>query len=427
MPLSRFFAHCGHGRAAALNVLTAALDEDPRTVGTPTTFVRSAAELRRGLAALPEQQPAVVGWSFTSADFARAASELRQMRPACGAGPVLHVAGGPHASAEPLATLLAGFDLCALGEGEATIGELVAAMREGRDPRAGSGVAFLDGGRFVSRGPGRQLPLDEVPAFNRRWQRINALEISRGCTHRCAFCQTPRLFPGPPRHRSVANVREQVGWLRRLGVRYLRFLAPNALAYGSADGGLDLDALEQLLEAVRDAVGPHVKLYLGTFPSEVRPDHVSLPALRVLKRAVANRDLAIGVQSGAPRVLDAMGRGYDVEQARASVRVALAAGFRPQVDLIVGYPGETGEDRARTLDLAEWIGQQGARVRCHAFMPLPGTPLAGADPEPLDPASLDRLARLESAKVLHGPWRVQRGTASRAADADDGSRGRFAL
>jgi len=50
----------------------------------------------------------------------------------------LHLAGGVHASAEPLQTLRAGFDLVAVGEGESTAVRLIA---EGEDPRKIPGTA----------------------------------------------------------------------------------------------------------------------------------------------------------------------------------------------------------------------------------------------------------------------------------------------
>jgi B12-binding domain/radical SAM domain protein len=408
MASSVFIANCGHGGATALNVLSAALGEDLCTADTDVVFVDSSAELVPAIRRVSAGgAPAVVGWSFCSQDFECAAIELQVAREEQGEATVWHVAGGPHASADPDGTLRAGFDLCAIGEGEAIVVELIAALQEGRDPKRVPGIASLNAGRVVTCAPPPARPLDELPAFNARCGRINPLEITRGCAYRCAFCQTPRLFPGRPRHRSVDNVRRNVAELRKMGVRYVRFVTPNALGYGTSGRACDLGALEELLAAVREASGPHTKIYLGTFPSEVRPDQVSSEALALLRRTVANRDLAIGVQSGSQRVLDRMRRGYSVEQARRAVECAIAAGFRPQVDLIFGYPGETPSERAETVALAEELGVLGVHIRGHSFMPLPGTELADAVAEPMDAGCAARLAQLESVGVLHGPWRRQ--------------------
>ena len=49
----------------------------------------------------------------------------------------------------------------------------------------------------------------------------------------------------------------------------------------------------------------------------------------------------------------------------------------------------------------------GARIHSHAFMPLPGTPLAGAVPEPIEEPARVALERLESRGASHGQWRAQ--------------------
>jgi hypothetical protein len=66
-----------------------------------------------------------------SASFEAVTRELAQVRARVPAA--LHLAGGPHASAAPLAVLRAGFDLCALGEGEETLPAALLALARGGD------------------------------------------------------------------------------------------------------------------------------------------------------------------------------------------------------------------------------------------------------------------------------------------------------
>lgn len=49
----------------------------------------------------------------------------------------------------------------------------------------------------------------------------------------------------------------------------------------------------------------------------------------------------------------------------------------------------------------------GARVHSHAFLPLPGTPLAGAQPASLEEETLAAMSRLESEGAMYGQWRRQ--------------------
>jgi B12-binding domain/radical SAM domain protein len=392
----------------ALNVLAAALGTDPRTAGIEVRFARGRDELAdaiRDVAAaggLP-----VVGWSFYSPELPGAAAELAWIRKRTGGVGALHVAGGPQATAEPLATLRTGFDLVALGEGETTAIALLAALAGGKDPRGLRGLAHLDEGRLASSGHGERRPLDDFPAFDLPHRKFNPIEITRGCVYACRFCQTPFMFKARVRHRSVDNVREHARILRREGLPYVRFITPTALSYGSEDELVDLPAVEALLAAVREAMGPEGRIYFGTFPSEVRPEHVTPEALAVLKRYVDNDNLVIGGQSGSQRVLDESRRGHGVEDIERAVRLAIAGGFRPNVDFLLGLPGEAPEDRRASLRLAERLVALGARIHGHAFMPLPGTPWARAAPEPIEADVAHEMARMESRGALYGQWRHQ--------------------
>ena len=70
-----------------------------------------------------------------------------------------------------------------------------------------------------------------------------------------------------------------------------RFLLPNTLGYLSeAPGVPNCGALEELLTRSRAVCGGG-RIFLGSFPSEIRPDYVTEPALRVLKAGVSNKGL----------------------------------------------------------------------------------------------------------------------------------------
>src|SRR5262249_23760668 len=168
----RVVAHAVRSGIAALNVVTAALETDPRTRGLDVVFARGRDEVARSIAT---DAPTVVAWSFYSPDAARAAADLAWLR--AHAPAALHVAGGVHATAEPAATLRDGFDLVIAGEGEAAFVELVAAVRAGRDPRGGPGTHWPGGA-----GPAApRRALSDFPACNLRHGPWNPLEITRRC------------------------------------------------------------------------------------------------------------------------------------------------------------------------------------------------------------------------------------------------------
>jgi B12-binding domain/radical SAM domain protein len=397
----------------ALNVLGGAVASAPATAAIPLAVARTPGALAGAIAsARAAGRRPVVAWSFYTASFPEVARELAAVREAAGGG-ALHVAGGPHASAAPGEVLGAGFDLVALGEGEVTLPALLAAVDAGGEPRGVPGLAWLEGSALRTSGRAAPVDLDAVPALCERLDRINPVEITRGCAWGCRFCQTPFLFRARWRHRSIPAVRAAVGYLRRSGARDVRFVTPSALSYGAAGDEPNLDAVEALLAGVREEAGDGMRVFLGSFPSELRPEHVSPRALALIRRHCDNRAVILGAQSGSDRILAAAGRGHDAAAVDRAVALAVEHGFEPWVDFVFGLPGEEEADRAATRAQLRRLADAGARVHAHAFMPLPGTPWSGAPPGRVDAETALLLERLASAGRAHGPWRTQEAIAGR--------------
>ncbi|MBI2389243.1 MAG: TIGR04013 family B12-binding domain/radical SAM domain-containing protein [Deltaproteobacteria bacterium] len=403
MPRPSLVVHHARNGVVALNVLTAALRADPRTADVPIVFARDADAMVEAIQAAAG--PVIAAWSFfspESAEMTRTLADVRARAPRA-----LHVAGGVHATAEPLDTLRSGWDLVALGEGERTIVDLVLAVANGRDPLSVRGMGRLDGGELCTSGRGEPVELDAYPAFNLPDRKFNAIEITRGCVYACAFCQTPFMFKARFRHRSVENVREHVRVMRREGLRYVRFVTPTSLSYGAGGTEPNLAAVEALLAACREEIGPEGRVFYGSFPSEVRPEHVTPEALTLLRKYVDNDNLVIGGQSGSQRVLDRTRRDHSVDDVVRASRLAIEHGFAVNVDFIFGLPDEDPTDREATLRLMETLTDLGARVHSHAFMPLPGTPLRDAPPGTIEPTVRRELERFEARGRAYGPWRAQ--------------------
>jgi B12-binding domain/radical SAM domain protein len=402
-------------RGAAAAVLAGAVEADAVAGALPLRVCAPGEELVRAVREAAARGPVVVGWSFASAGLglaaaARAALAARR----CGAA-ALHVAGGPHPTADPAGTLAAGFGLAAAGEGEGTLVGLLRRLAAGEDPR-GPGLCWRDGAG-LRRGPRPEpVDLDSCPPFPARLPRLGPIEITRGCAHACRFCQTTHLHGGRARHRSVERIAAAARAVVERGGRDVRFVTPSALAWGSDDGAPRLEAIVELLRRVREAAGGDARIWFGTFPSEIRPEHVTPEVLALLRRHVANDHLAIGAQSGSDAVLRASHRGHGAEDVRRAVRLALEAGFGAKVDLIFGLPGETPDDVEASRALAVELADAGAEIHAHAFLPLPGTPWAGAAPGRIDARTRELLLRLAGKGRLSGPWRRQEEMARAAPD-----------
>ncbi len=335
----------------------------------------------------------VMLYSFATPQAADVYREVDTARAARAAHKMIFIAGGPHPSGCP-EEAAEHFDYVVVGEGEATLPELLAILESGGDVSGVRGIAFMLDGRFHDTGPREEVDLDRCPPF--RPPLLGPIEITRGCPWGCAYCQTPSLFGHRMRHRSVEAICRYDGFYEDK-----RLVSPNAFAYGSDGVRPDPEAVERLLKSLTGNV------YFGTFPSEVRPEFVTPGMMELVTTYCANWEVHLGGQSGSDRVLRAIRRGHTAAQVVEAAARVRDAGLTPVVDFIFGLPGEREEDQAATLGCIEAIIGEGGKIRAHYFMPLPGTPLATAHPAKVAP-EIDRLlGKLALGGRLTGSWAPQ--------------------
>ncbi|MDP9294948.1 MAG: tRNA (N6-isopentenyl adenosine(37)-C2)-methylthiotransferase MiaB [Actinomycetota bacterium] len=213
------------------------------------------------------------------------------------------------------------------------------------------------------------------------------VQISVGCNCACAYCIVPST-----RGREVSRPQgELVAEVQRLaadGVREVTLLGQNVNSYGR-----DLRpraAFSELLGAVDTVPGIERIRYTSPHPKDMREDviraHAELPALC--------EHIHLPLQAGSSRMLKAMRRTYTRE--RYLDRVALIREHVPDValttDIIVGFPGETEEDFAQTLEVVEAVGYDGAFT--FAYSPRRGTLAADLDDQIPHEVKVERMERL---------------------------------
>ena len=82
-------------------------------------------------------------------------------------------------------------------------------------------------------------------------------------------------------------------------------------------------------------------------------------------------EVHIGVESGSDRVLETMNKRTDVETLARGVQMIKDAGIRVKTYLMYGFPGETEEDRQKTVDFVKHV--QPDKFTVSHFTPLPGS------------------------------------------------------
>jgi tRNA-2-methylthio-N6-dimethylallyladenosine synthase len=232
------------------------------------------------------------------------------------------------------------------------------------------------------------------------------VQISVGCNCRCSYCIVPST-----RGREVSRpAGELVAEVRRLaadGVREVTLLGQNVNSYGRdirpARG--PIVSFAELLHRLDAVDGIERIRYTSPHPKDMREDviraHAELPAVC--------EHIHLPLQSGSSRVLKAMRRTYSRE--RYLDRVALIREHVPDAaittDVIVGFPGETEEDFAQTLDVCEQVGYDGAFT--FVFSPRRGTE-AGAMTDGLvaHEVKVERMQRLVEVVQRRAHERAQR-------------------
>jgi len=216
--------------------------------------------------------------------------------------------------------------------------------------------------------------------------------VQEGCDKFCTFCVVP-YTRGGEHSRPVDDIVAEIQSLAGAGVREVTLIGQNVNAYHGRGPDGSAWSLARLLQRVGQVPGIERLRYATSHPHDMDDDLIT--AHRDLPKLMPQ--LHLPVQSGSDRILAAMNRRHTradylriVERLRrACPALALTS------DFIVGFPGETEEDFAATLDLVAEIGFSGAFS--FKYSARPGTPGAEMPMQVEDAVKSERLARLQHA------------------------------
>jgi tRNA-2-methylthio-N6-dimethylallyladenosine synthase len=187
------------------------------------------------------------------------------------------------------------------------------------------------------------------------------VSIMQGCNMHCTFCIVP-YTRGHERSRPLQEIVGEVNALVAKGVKEVTLLGQIVNLYGrhefvSVDGK---SPFVQLLEALQEVAGLERIRFTSPHPIGFRNDLIE--SFGRLPKLVEHIHLPL--QSGSNRILKAMHRTYTAEKFVSLVdRIrSVSPNIAITTDIIVGYPGETDDDYARTRDLADRIGFDNAFI-----------------------------------------------------------------
>ena len=200
-----------------------------------------------------------------------------------------------------------------------------------------------------------------------------------GCDNDCTYCIVPAAR-GPQRSRRPRDVVAEVRDLVADGVLEVTLLGQNVNSYGADLAGPQRPTFAGLLRELDADAGLTRLRFTTSHPRDLSDDLIA--ALADLPTACEHVHLP--AQSGADRVLAAMGRGYTSEWYLGRVQALRAAvsDIAVTTDLMVGFPGETDAEFDDTLALVERAGFDAAFT--FVYSPRPGT-AAAALPDQVAP------------------------------------------
>ena len=240
----------------------------------------------------------------------------------------------------------------------------------------------------------RRRQFEVLPAGGMAQRTRAMLKVEDGCVNFCSYCIIP-YARGPVRSLPLKAAAEQTRQLRQEGYREIVLTGIEISSWGQdlRDGTSLIDLLETVSREAGD-----MRLRLGSLePRTITEDFC--------RRAAALPGLCphfhLSMQSGCDATLRRMNRKYDSKRYKESVDLLNVYFNRPAIttDLIVGFPGETEEEFAATLDFVRSCGF--AEMHIFPYSIRTGTPAAEMEQVP-KAVKEERAARAATvAEELH--------------------------
>ncbi len=343
------------------------------------------------------------------------------------------IIGGPVASDSSILKNL-NVDLLVIGEGEATIEELVLSgfFEDDIDTSEILGCAMLVDGEihetlrrpFISS---KVLSEEYIPSTTRiiDYQTYQAckvyVEVTRGCSNfqrttlplrngrhctdcgncdsenpntrmtcpedippGCGFCSVPGTW-GPPRSRSITAITREIKELLDNGVHRIVLESPGFLDYMRGEEPLtnpchppaNLKAITALLEqinALPQVVDEEVRIAIENMKACLFTEAVA----ETINRTLPNTSPNIGLETGSESLMRQIGKCGTPSDVISAVRIANKFGMTPFVYFIYGLPGETAESVDDSLSIMRAVSEAGAeRIILYGFRALPGSAFEG--------------------------------------------------
>lgn len=280
------------------------------------------------------------------------------------------IAGGPcTVNPAPMEEFI---DAFFVGDGEEGIIEMLKVIDEGGNKRQKleklstiqgvyvPGISEKVSKRFVSRMP--NAPTAQIVPYTNTIHDRGVVEILRGCTHGCRFCQAGMIYR-PVRERSYQEIVD----LSRKIVKFTGYEEISLLSLSSADHSQIKELMSHLKE---------MKNVSFSIPS-TRVDALSVELANAVNR-VRKSGITLAPEAGSQRLRDVINKGITEEQIFEALKHAKDSGWsRIKLYFMLGLPTESDEDVMAIGEMLQKVKKMGFKnvsATLGVFVPKPHTP-----------------------------------------------------
>lgn len=296
--------------------------------------------------AILEYKPAVVGISAKSQNFTSACIVAKLVKEID--AKIIVIIGGPHPSmVGPEVLKCPEVDLAVIGEGEATIVELLNAIESGKSFDPIKGLIYRKNDliienpcrEFIDNLDSLSFPYDYAKETLKDFAQypkaaFGYIFATRGCPYNCFFCGSRNIWSRRVRFRTPENVVGEIKKLQKEGVRLFHFTDDNF--------GVNKRYINDLCKALIKHC-PGIKWDCEFHVNLVEDEVISL------MRKAGCFFIQIGVESGSNEILKQMRKNITIEEAYEAARTIKKYDIQLQAFFIIGFPQETEQSLNDTI------------------------------------------------------------------------------